>query len=169
MTIDEVPEKALKKMTEETIEAMKNRNGWDTSNGIPRKLKSLAYDLWGRDPKRCVFCGSSNSLHLHHVAPEVMKYLRSYNRSRNLEDDEGNWLNPYNDTEPWQLAPLCASCHRKIENMNWTLMNRTLWWACLKKKGDYEKSLEEYLNERLSDISEHYRNPNFSEEDGIKH
>lgn len=164
----DLSEAAMEKMTKETIEAMKSRNGWDTSNGIPRKLKSLAYDLWGRDPKRCALCGSSNGtkLHLHHVAPEVMKSMRAYNRARNLSDDSDNWLSPYNDTEPWQLAPLCPSCHRKVENMNWTLLNRTLWWACLRMKGVYESSLEDYLDERLNDISNHYRNPNLSE--GVK-
>lgn len=143
-------------MSEVAIEAMKDRNGWDTHNGIPRKLKSLAYDLWGRDPKQCALCGSSQSPHLHHCAPEVMKFMKG---AWPDHKDEENWMNPYNDTEPWQLVPLCPSCHRKVENMNFSLMKYAMWWAALKKAEEYARGLDEYLEERVSDISAHRRTP----------
>lgn len=128
-------------------EALEHRSGWDTRNGIPRKLKSLAYDLYGRD--RCSLCGATTGLHLHHTAPEASEAQRLSNGT----------TNPYIDTEPWQLVPVCPSCHRKIENNNFNLINRALWWLALKKRGEYDASLEGYLEARLSDISEHFRTP----------
>lgn len=142
-----VEETALEDMSDEAVEAMKSRNGWDTENGIPRKLKSLAYDLWGRE--KCSMCGASSSLHLHHCAPEIMDYVKRHD----------TWLNPYQDTEPWQLVPLCPSCHRKVENTNFSLMNRAMWWAALKKREEYDDKLETYLEERNIDIAEHRRTP----------
>jgi len=67
--------------------------GMDTENGIPRKLKSAAYDMWGRNG--CVICGSSSDTDLAHVS------------------HDGS--NPYEDTEPFNLLPLCRSCHNKVD------------------------------------------------------
>lgn len=67
--------------------------GMNTEERIPRKLKSAAYDLWGRDG--CVICGSTNTTDLAHVS------------------HDGS--NPYKDTEPFNLLPLCRSCHNKVD------------------------------------------------------
>lgn len=142
-------EEEKKIMSDVAVEALEGRNGWNTENGIPRKLKSLAYDLWGRDPKQCALCGTSSSLHLHHCAPEVNKYIKPY-----AED-----LDPYKDTEPWQLVPLCPSCHRKVENTNFNLMNRVMWWAALVKAEEYSHGLEQYLEERKIAVCDHRRTP----------
>lgn len=147
--VDKIVENAKKEMTRISINAMEGRNGMDTSNNIPRKLKSLAYDLYDRE--KCSLCGATSNLHLHHTAPEVKEYIKNYNKN--------NSLDPYKNTEAWQLVPLCPSCHRKIENNNFNLMNRTLWWLALKKAGEYNKNLEKYLEERNLEIAKHKRTP----------
>lgn len=147
---------AKSEMSKLSLKAMEGRNGIDTEDRIPRKLKSLAYDLFGRE--ECCLCGASSTLHLHHTAPEVKKLFRSHVAFK--ENGElANDLDPYRNTEPWQLVPICPSCHRKIENTNFSLMNWTLWWLALKKAGEYEAELETYLEERSLDIAEHRRTP----------
>lgn len=150
----EIIDSAKEKMSKEAVKAMEGRNGWNTVDKIPRKLKTLSYDLYSRN--HCTLCGASGNLHLHHTAPEVKEYLRAYNLRGN---DEVNDLDPYQDTEPWQLVPLCESCHRKIENTNFSMMNRLLWWIALQKAEEYSDSLESYLEERKVDIQNHYRTP----------
>lgn len=68
--------------------------GIDTSRDyIPKKLKSAAYDMWGRDG--CIICGSSSGINLAHVS------------------HDGS--NPYKNTKPFNLIPLCSSCHNKVD------------------------------------------------------
>ena len=62
--------------------------------GLERGTKSR---ILKRDRKRCVICGSTASLNVHHF--------------------ETSSTNPYHNTRDDELVTLCVSCHMKVHAM----------------------------------------------------
>lgn len=115
-----------------------------TYGHIPRFLKTKAYNLYGRNG--CTLCGSKTNTDLHHIQlPQ-----------------EGN---PYHDTKPWMLIPLCRSCHRKVELIrHGGLLRQTMYWIVKKKRAkwreeQFQKTLEEYLDAHINEMKEDERIP----------
>lgn len=128
--------------------------GIDTSRDyIPRKLKSAAYDMWGRDG--CVICGSSNGINLAHVSHDG--------------------TNPYKNTHPFNLIPLCASCHNKIdwgeyyheENDHVPFRDEAGHEYFSRNRGGFLKITATYLSKRMAELTEltldEYLNENIDE------
>jgi len=118
--------------------------GLYTRFNIPKWLKTEAYDLYGREA--CVLCGSKTSTVLHHIW---------------LPDEPES---PYENTKPFELTPLCHSCHRKVELLWGGLMKRALWWLGKKKRAEwkkkrFEKSLHSYFSEREEKLRKDKRVP----------
>lgn len=112
----------------------------DTSSDyIPNKLKTAALDLYGRG--RCALCASTTKPRdFAHVGTDV--------------DDD-----PYKDTQPYHIPPLCRSCHSKIDwrsfvsDPEWGgLLTVTLMWLVRHKAGIVKEGLEAHLSGRLEEL-----------------
>lgn len=118
----------------------------DTSKRIPAKLRREARELWGYT---CAMCGTKARTDLAHTSHDG--------------------TNSYKDTKAYNLPPLCHSCHRKSDTLHWdSPFQITLRWIVKKKAELTEKALEEFLEERLSQIEQSYRMPLGSEKEALE-
>jgi len=118
----------------------------NTTDGMSEKIKRMARDIWGYD---CAMCGTKSQTDLAHQP---------------LEGE-----NPYHNTKPLQLVPLCRSCHAKSDKLHWeSPFHRTLRWVVRKKADMVQAELEEYLDEHLEEINRNHRSPLGNEEEVVK-
>ena len=64
----------------------------DMNKTLRRAMKPLSFQVILRDGKRCLLCGTSNYLEVHHCVPVHEEWART--------------------ADPLNLATLCKSCHR---------------------------------------------------------
>ena len=72
--------------------------------GLEREVKTR---ILKRDGKKCVICGSTAQLNIHH-------FWDGHFGSYVLGEKEGT---PYHNTRDEELVTLCTSCHMKVHSM----------------------------------------------------